>query len=223
MILILAGILAFGPGSVSAQALTKSHLAAFMLEKKANLEAVNPGMSKNMKTLSSVALEDGSKCEYVQSSFQSILKIEGSRMIVFSKESFRPAITPACATAGLQAFEERVLFYESKPSVAEDIEDLEQMSVKSISKVAELVTVIVNGYSAADGTITGEVLTSTYDLSKSSFKNILTSQSATSRTETSDVADIDVTKVDLRDVVFCENNDADNSDCVRGDFSDILF
>lgn len=224
MKLMIAGILALGTGSVFAQAMTKAQLATLMQTKKAVLETVTVGMTKSMVTKSTVTAEDGTKCNYIQTAVQSVLKIEAEKMIVFSKESFQPAATPECAAAGLQAFQENVVFYESKPAVTQDIQDLNQSDVQSIVRAGDLITMTVNGsITNDDGTTATELLTVKYDLSKSSFKNMILSQSPSFTIETSDVADIDVNTVDLRDVVFCENNDGDNSDCVRGDFSDILF
>lgn len=221
---LLVGILALGTSVVSAQALTKAQMATLLQSKKVTLEAINVGMSKSTVTTSAVILDDGTKCDYTQTSLQSILKIEGEKMIVFSRENFSPVLTPACTAAGLQAFQENVIFYEQKPSLTEDLQDLEASDVKSITKAGEIVTMVVNGLiTNADGTTATELVTVKYDLTKSSFKNILLSQSPTVTAQTTDAADIDVNTVNLTDVVFCENNDADNSDCVRGDFSDILF
>ena len=224
MKLMLAGILALGTGSVFAQSLSKTQLATLMQSKKAVLEIVKPGMSKSVVTSASVVLQDGTKCAYTQRAVQSILKLEGEKMIVLSKESFQPVVTEACSAAGLEAFEENVVFYDVKPTVAKDVEDLNESDVVSITRAGDLITMSVNGtITNEDGSTATELMTVKYDLSKSSFKNMLLSQSPSFKIETAEVADIDVNAVDLRDVVFCENNDGDNSDCVRGDFSDILF
>jgi hypothetical protein len=221
---MLVGILALGTSGAFAQNLTKAQLASILQTKKATLEAVNAGMSKKMVTTSSVVLEDGTKCAYTQTALQSILKIDGDRMIILSQESFQPVVTEACTAGGVEAFSENVVFFEPKPAVAQDLEDLNASDVKSIAKAGDIVTMIVNGTIANDdGSTSTEALTVKYDLTKSSFRNIILSQSSSEKTETSDVADIDLTKVDLRDVEFCDNNDADKEDCVRGDFSDILF
>ncbi len=224
MKVLLVGILALGTSVVSAQSLTKAQFAALLQAKKVTLETVNVGMSKSTVTTSSVVLEDGSKCAYTQTAIQSILKIEAEKMIVLSRENFAPELTPACVAAGLQAFQENVIFYEQKPSLTEDLADLEASDAQSINKAGDIVTMLVNGtITAEDGTVTKELVTVKYDLTKSSFKNIILSQSPSVSAQTSEAADIDVTTVNLTDVVFCENNDADNSDCMRGDFSDILF
>ncbi len=221
---LLIGILALGSSVVSAQALTKAQFATLLQSKKTTLEAVNVGMSKSTVTTSSVVLEDGTKCAYTQTSLQSVLKIEAEKMIVLSRENFAPELSPLCAASGLQAFQENVIFYEPKPSLAADLEDLNASDVKSINKLGELVTMVVNGtITNADGTVASELVTVKYDLTKSSFKNLILSQSPKVTAQTTEVADIDVNLVDLTNVVFCANNDADNSDCVRGDFSDILF
>ncbi len=221
---LLVGILTLNANSVSAQGLTKAQVATLLQTKKATLEAIAVGMSKTVLTTSSVSLEDGSKCDYIQSAVQSILKIEGEKMIVFSKESYNPLQTPACIAGGLQAFQEDVVFYEAKPSVTKDIQDLNESDVVTITKEGEVLTMLVNGKSInEDGTTTSEQMTVKYDLSKSSFKNLILSQSPSFKIETTDLPALDVNTVDLRDVVFCSDNEGDNSDCVRGDFSDILF
>jgi len=60
-----------------------------------------------------------------------------------------------------------------------------------------------------------------YDLTKSSFKNIVSYQDKYSTATTSDIGDIDVNSFDLTKVLFCDS--ADSDECVEGDFSDILF
>lgn len=224
MKIVLVGLLALGTSSVFAQSLTKAQFATLLQSKKATLEAVSVGMSKLATTSSAVVLEDGTKCDYTQTATQSILRIEGDKLIILSQESFRPVLTPACAAAGIEAFDENVLFYQPKPSVEQDIQDLNASDVQSLQRVGDLVTMAVTGtLTNEDGTTTTELLTVKYDLTKAAFKNLVLSQTSSYKTEVSDRADIDLTTVDLHDVVFCEDNDGDNSDCVRGDFSDILF
>lgn len=221
---LIAGILSLAADSVSAQSLTKAQLTSLLQSKKAQLEFVNAGMSKATVTTASVTLEMGVKCEYNLTAIQSVLKIEGDKMVVLSQEAFRPVLTQACREAGFEAFDETVVFYEAKPSLAQDLEDLNASDVRSITRAGELVTLSVNGtITNEDGSTSSELLLVKYDLTKPSFKNMVLSQSPSFKIETLDRPDIDVNAVDLRDVVFCENNDGDNSDCVRGDFSDILF
>lgn len=221
---ILVGILALGTTSVSAQNLTKAQVAALLQSKKITLEAVNVGISKSTVTTSSVTLADGTKCDYRQTAVQSVLKIEGEKMIVVSKENFRPVANKLCSEAGIEAFEESILFYEAKPTLAQDLLDLNETDMKSASRAGEILSMTLSGIlTNEDGTTTSELMTVKYDLTKSSFKNLILTQTPTVKTETSDMADIDVNTVDLHDVVFCENNDGDKEDCVRGDFSDILF
>jgi hypothetical protein len=38
-----------------------------------------------------------------------------------------------------------------------------------------------------------------------------------------EAADIDISKVNLTNVLFCDDNDGDTSDCLQGDYSDILY
>lgn len=224
MKLMLAGILTLGTCSAFAQNLTKAQLAGLFQTKKAVLETVSVGMSKIIVTNASVVLEDGTKCDYRQTAVQSILRIEGERLIILSKESFQPAVSEACQAAGFQSFQEDIVFFESKPSVERDIQELNESDVRTISRAGEVVTLTVNGTTTnEDGTTASELMTVKYDLSKSSFKNMILSQSPSFKIETLEAAPVDISTVDLRDVVFCENNDGDNSECVRGDFSDILF
>lgn len=224
MKLLLAGILALGATSVSAQNLTKAQIATLLQGRKATLEFVNPGMSKTVVTTASVALEGGLKCDYRQTAVQSILKVEGEKIIVLSKETFQPAATQACIAAGIEAFEESVLFYEAKPALAQDLQELEASDLKSASRIGEVITMTVSGtLTNDDGSTSTELMTVKYDLTKSSFKSMILSQSPSFKIETSEMADIDVATVNLTDVVFCENNDGVKEDCVRGDFSDILF
>lgn len=221
---LLIGMLLFSATSVSAQNLTKTQVASLLQSKKATLEAVHPGMSKSSVTTAAVILEDGTKCDFRQTAIQSILKIEAEKMIILSKEMFQPAATEACAAAEMEAFEESVLFYEDKPSMALLLQDLNESDVKSATKTGEVLTMTVNGtITNDDGTTTSELMTVKYDLTKSSFKNLILSQTPSFKTETTDMVDIDPNTVDLSDVVFCENNDGVKEDCVRGDFSDILF
>ncbi len=221
---ILVGILALGSSAAFAQNLTKAQLAAVLQSKKVVLEAVNAGMTKSMTTTSFATLEDGTKCDYSMTAVQSILKVEGDKIIVLSQEKFLPVQTPACVAGGMQPFQESVVFFEAKPTLAQDLQDLNESDVKSISRAGEIVTMTVNGViTNEDGTTANELVTVKYDLTKSSFKNLILSQTAAAKIETVDAADIDVSTVNLTDVVFCENNDGDNSDCTRGDFSDILF
>ena len=221
MKVMLVAIIALGTSSSFAQNLTKAQLSTILQSKKITLEAIHVGMSKSMMTNSTVTLDDGTKCDFRQTALQSILKIEGEKMVVVSKETFQPVALPACQAAGLEAFEETVLFYEAKPSLAQDLKDLDASDVKAISRTGEIVTMTVAG--TIEGSAQTELLTVKYDLSKSSFKNMLLSQSPSFKIETSEAADIDVNTVNLTDVVFCENNDGVKEDCVRGDFSDILF
>jgi hypothetical protein len=221
---MIVGILALGTSTAFAQNLTKAQLAAVLQSKKAILEAVNVGMTKSMTTTSFATLEDGTKCDYTMSAVQSVLKVDGDRIIVLSQENFRPVPIPACVAGGMQAFQESVVFFEPKPTLAQDLQDLNESDVRSIIRVGEMITMSVNGViTNEDGTPTNELVTVKYDLSKSSFKNLVFSQTASVKVETADAPDIDVSTVNLTDVVFCENNDGDNSDCTRGDFSDILF
>jgi hypothetical protein len=224
MKVLLVGILALGTSTAFAQNLTKAQLVTVLQSKKTVLEAVNVGMTKSMTTTSFATLEDGTKCDYTMSAVQTILKIDGDKIIVLSKENFSPVQTPVCVAGGMQPYQESVVFFEAKPTLAQDLQDLNESDVKSITRAGEIITMSVNGViTNEDGTTGNELVTVKYDLTKSSFKNLMLSQTAAAKIETMDAADIDVNSVNLTDVIFCENNDGDNSDCTRGDFSDILF
>ena len=103
-------------------------------------------------------------------------------------------------------------------------QDATAKKIKAISKAGEIVTMNVE-VSVEDetGTATTEKVTIKYDLTKPSFKNMISSQSINYKTVIEDSADSDLSKVDLTKVSFCDNNDGDESECVEGDFSDILF
>lgn len=224
MKVMLVAILALGTGSAFAQNLTKAQLSTLLQSKKTTLEAVHVGMTKSMVTTASMTLDDGTKCDYRQTAIQTILKFEGEKMIVLSKETFQPAVKAECQAAGVEAFSEDVIFFEAKPTLAQDLQDLNESDVKSISKAGEIITMTVAGtMTNTDGSTSSELLTVKYDLSKSSFRNLILSQYPSFKIETTDSVDVDVNTVNLTDVVFCESNDSQTDSCVRGDFSDILF
>lgn len=206
-----------------AQSLDLSSLKQLMSARKDTLETVKVGMSKRLTTTGTQTLDEGD-CEYTQISNQSILKIEEKKMVVLAKEKFTPADSPACEKAGYKSYEQSVLFYEERPSLAADLADLDASasSIKTISQSGNLVTM---GLSVLMGEENSQAqsITLQYDLSKPSFRNLILNQGSQYKTISEDLADIDVNSVDLRKVLFCSNNDGDNSDCVEGDYSDILF
>ncbi len=178
-------------------------------------------MSKKLSTFTKIPTEIGF-CEMRESAVQTVLKIEGDKIIVHSKENYAPAATPACA--GFEASEVSVLFYEDKPSLASDLADLDASTadIRSIAKAGEIVSMNLSSVvTDDDGTTRTEAVSVRYDLSKPSFKNLIFTQDSTSTTTGEDMADIDVFSINLKKVLFCDSNDSDS--CVEGDFSDILF
>lgn len=191
-----------------AQSLDVNSLKGLLTQRKAILEKVNQGMSKKVVTITKYPTELG-PCDVTETAVQTVLKIEGEKMIVHSKETYTPATTAACA--GFESQTLGVIFFEDKPSLEKDLADLDETAaqVKSISKAGEIVTL-----SLPD-------LTVKYDLSKSSFKNTIFLQDKTSTMNVSDMADVDVYSIDLKKVLFCES--ADSDECAEGDWSDVLF
>lgn len=204
-----------------AQSLDVNALKNLFSSRQATLERVNAGMTKKIITTA----KEG-ECGFMNTSTQSVIKIEGAKVIILSKEKFQPQNTEACRTAGyVSSSENSVLYYEEKPSLQNDLKDLDASasSIKAINKAGEIVTLNLAVESDNDGVRSTENITVKYDLTKPSFKNMISSQSINYKTVIEDMADIDLTKVDLKNVSFCENNDGEISECVEGDYSDILF
>lgn len=199
-----------------AQTLDVQGLKSLWKEKQSVLERINQGMSKKVITTSRIATELG-PCEITATALQTVLKIEGAKMIVHSKEKYQPATSAACA--GFQPQEVAVVFYEEKPTLATDLSDLDEAAsqIKSISRSGEIVTL---NLTATVGTRT-ESVTVKYDLTKPSFKNTILVQDSTNKVVTEEAADMNVNSIDLKKVLFCESANSDN--CQEGDFSDILF
>ena len=205
-----------------AQTLDVAGFKTLLTTKKATLEKVNAGMSKKIVTTS----KEGA-CGLMSTSFVSVLKIEGEKMYILSKEKIQPQNTEACRTAGYATSSETSIVYmEAKPTLANDLADLDKSAddIKSISKSGEIVTMNLDVESKGEGDeTTVEKVTIKYDLTKPSFKDMISSQSINYKTLIEDVADVDLKKVDLTKVLFCDNNDDDKSECVEGNYSDILF
>lgn len=215
----------FFSANTYAQSITEANLKTLLTAKKATLEKVNVGMSKKTVTLSSIPVE-GQDCNFTHTAVQSILRIDAGKMVVLSQESFAPAVTQACKDSGYTAYSESILFYEDAPTLTADLAELDAASpdIKSLSKAGEIITMSLNGkIQNEDGTTTTELVTLKYDLSKSSFRNLISTVAAGYSITTSDSADVNVNTVDLKDVLFCETSESDKNDCMRGDFSDILF
>jgi hypothetical protein len=206
-----------------AQNMTAVGLKNLMTQRQATLEAVNSGMSKKLVHNAKLSVEGG-ECAYRLTTTQTILKIDGEKMLIFSREKFQPAATAICANAQVTSNEDLVLFYEAKPSLALDLADVDASipSITSIIKAGEIITLNMNVDVPAEeegGVVTKESLVVKYDLTKSSFRNTILTQGSGFSTTGEDILDIDPRSVDLKKVLFCENNDGDNSDCVEGDFS----
>lgn len=183
---------------------------------KATLENVAVGMSKLVLTNSKIETESGD-CLFTQTSLQSILKIENEKLIVLSQEKFVPEGSEACRKENIESFEQKVLFYEDKPFVENELALLEENAAKisSIESEGKMVSIKMN-----DG---GNEVNLKFDFTQSMFRYLNSEASTDYSITTSNSTDINLNSIDLRDVLFCENNDGDNSDCVQGDFSDILF
>ncbi len=212
---LILGTLLLSSTTSFAQSLDINGFKNLLSAKKATLERVNAGMTKKMVTTAA----EGS-CNYMQTSTQSVLKIETDKIIILSKEKFQPQNSEACRSAGhMTSSENSILYYEEKPSLENDLSDLDAAAsgIKAISKAGELITVhLVDAVSSENVTVK-------YDLTKPSFKYLISSQSVSYKTTIEDVADIDLKTVDLRNVEFCDNNDGDKSECTLGDYSDILY
>ena len=208
------------------QNMTAIGLKNLMTQRQAVLEAVHAGMSKKLVHTSKMAV-DGGECAFRLTTTQTILKVDGEKMLIFSREKFQPAATAICAAAQVTSIEDLVIFFESKPSLAQDLADLDASisSIKSILKTGEIVALEMSVEVSAEeegGVATKEDLTVKYDLSKSSFRNTILTKGADFSTVGEDIADVSPKTVDLKKVLFCENSDGDNSDCVEGDYSGLL-
>lgn len=204
-----------------AQTLDVNGFKNLLTQRQALLERVNQGMSKKLITVSKYPTELG-PCEITETAIQTVLKVEGAKIIVYSKENYVPSTTPACA--GFQTQDVAVLFYDAKPSLADDLADLDASAsqVTSISKAGDIVTMNLQApVEQQDGTQRTEAVVVKYDLTKPTFKNLIYTQDSTQTTTGIDMLDVDVNTIDLRKVLFCESADSDR--CSEGDFSDILF
>lgn len=222
---LLMGTL-FLTSTTFAQTIDIAGLKKLMTSKKATLEQAHVGMTKKLTTTAKETLPAG-VCDYTITSTQTILKFEGERMIVLAKENFAPAASAACQSAGYEAFEESIVFYEDKPSLDGSLKELDALAkdVKSISKAGEIVTLAlqVSDTDPETGTTYSDNLSIKYDLSKPAFRNIILNQGQAHKIVGEDQPDTNLSTVNLTNVLFCDNNDGDSSECMQGDFSDILF
>lgn len=208
-----------------AQSIDVNTFKTLLTQKQSTLEKVNPGMSKKIVTTAKIDTESGT-CEYIQTAVQTILKLEGSKMIVHSAESLSLVPSAACTSAGYENYKETILFYAEKPTLAADLSTLSASAndIKSLVKSGDIVTMVMDVKETdEDGNSSIDSLTFKYDLTLPSFRNLVLTEGEGFKTVVSDQADVNVNTIDLKKVVFCASNDDDNSDCVEGDFSDILF
>ena len=215
-------LFAFSSPIISAQSLNLDGFMNVLAQKKASLEVLRPGMAKQLTTVSSFESEDGAICNYVQTSTQTVLKIEGDKMIVLSDESFKPGSEAGCE--GSEEFSEKVLFFEDVPTLAGLEADLRQTLVQSIvvnGSIANL-NVTVSGVDE-EGNPASESLKLLYNLSQPLFKIVSRIEGELYTTTMTDLPDANLMGVDLRDVLFCPSADAQDEECAEGDFSDILF
>lgn len=199
-----------------AQILDLAGFKSLLIQRQVLLETVNEGMSKKLITNSTITNSLG-RCDFTETSVQTVLKIEGSKVIIHSKETITAADTPACKDENIVSGEATILFYEEKPTLEAELADLDTSAheIRSLSKSSEIITMTLElGESK-------EAFSIKYDLRKPSFKNMISTQGKNFSIITQDMADIDVQTLDLTNVVFCASSDSD--DCVEGNFSDILF
>lgn len=195
-----------------AQTINLASLKTLMTQRKAVLENVYPGMSKKITTSLKYETELGD-CEVTESAVQTVLRLEAEKIIIYSNETYTPKDSPACA--GFEAQTVGVLFYEDKPSLSQELAELDETApaIQSILRSGDIVTMLL--------ATEGDSVTVRYDFSKSLFKNTIIIQDKNSTMTGLDLADIDVNTIDLRNVLFCAS--ADSDDCSLGDWSDVLF
>jgi hypothetical protein len=195
-----------------AQSIDLKGVKTLMTQRQALLEKVYQGMAKQIVTSTKYPTEVG-PCVVSETSIQTVLKVEGDKIIVHSKEKYVPAATAACA--GFQPQEISVIFYEDKPSLALDFADLDEAAstITGLVKNGEIVTMLIKAEN--------ETVTVKYDFSKPSFKNLIYTQDSNQTVTGTDIADVNVNSIDLTHVLFCESSQSQN--CSEGDYSDILF
>jgi hypothetical protein len=215
-------LFAFSCPILSAQSLNLDSFMRVLTQKKASLEFLRPGMTKKLITISSFESEDGEVCNYEQSSLQSVLKIEGEKMIVLSDETFTPG--PEAGCEGSEAFREKVLFFEDVPTLSQLEADLRQTQVLTINLNGNLAQLNVKAAGVdEDGNPMMENLKLLYNLNMPLFKMVSKIESELYTTTMTDMPDANLITVDLTNVLFCPAADSQDEDCAEGDFSDILF
>jgi hypothetical protein len=209
----------FASSSTFAQAIELSDIESLMTSQQTVLENVSVGMTKNIVSTGTIDV-NGADCKFTQTQLQSIMRIDGAKMIVFSQESFVPESSTACTAGEFKAYKENVLFNENKPTLSASVSALNALDIVSIAQSGNLVSILIND---KIGENKSEQVTLKYDLSKSTFRNELSTSGSNYEVTTSDSANIDVNAVDLSDVLFCASKESNKNDCMRGNFSDILF
>jgi hypothetical protein len=190
-----------------------------MTQRQSVLEKVYPGMSKKIIKISNIPTELGF-CELKETSVQTVLKIDGEKIIIYSKEGYTPAPTPQCA--GFESQSVEVVFFEERPSLTNEISDLNEMApfLTSISRSGEIINLSLKVPVTTDNERTStESVSVKYDLSKPFFKNTVLLEGPGSSMTGLDEADLDIYSLDLKKVLFCESP----TYCSWGDWSDILF
>ena len=143
-------------------------------------------------------------------------------MIVLSEE--KTTYHPDCGDT--EPFSERIMYYKDIPTVAAfNLElDRDASSISSIKKKDDLVVMNMKFTSVdEEGVEVVETSEITYDLSGPLFSIVSSTDSQNIWSSTSLENDRDLAVIDLSNILFCDNNDEDLSDCAEGDFSDILF
>jgi hypothetical protein len=204
---LLATLFLFSSHSF-AQNLDVKTFKDLLSQRKPVLEKIYQGMAKKLVTKTKFEV-DGGFCESTEVAVQTVLKIEGSKVIVHSQESFVPGASSACAV--VEPYNISVLFYQTAPSLSDDLSAIDDLAsdITALSKAGDIVSMSL-------GTAVFQ-----YDLTQSSFKNLISVQDTDYSMVSSDLADINVNAIDLTRILFCESSDSDQ--CVEGDFSDILF
>ena len=196
------------------QSLDLSGLKKLLSLQKETHELVYPGMSRSLTTLTKIKSDSGT-CEFKETAVQTVLKIEGSKLIIHSRENFTTNGSKTCAELDLENGEETILFYEERPTLELTFQGFESISsqIKSLSRVGDVVSM-----SLAESE---EEIITKYDVSKPAFSFMTQSNTSSSVSTGKSAPDQDVNQLNLSDVVFCATEDSD--ECVSGNFSDILF
>lgn len=204
---VLVGTILLSTASVWAQSISGSELKTILTGNQRTIEAVYSGISKTV--VSEASVED---CSYTITSVQTILKVELEKIIVLADEKFKPTESAACTAAGFTAYQEKILFFTDRPTLAADLAAVDEARATSITQVGNIITLV-----------TSEAVTLKYDLTKPSFRNLISVTASRYKETTTDSSDINPSSFDLSKVLFCDNNDGDISECVEGDYSDVLF